>query len=344
MEQPTNQTNNLLHKKHRSLVNKIKLRTNIYVYGPTGSGKTHGIKMAAEECGLSFYKKLLGNQTSEASIIGYMDANGNYVKGIAYDAFTQGGVLCMDEIDNGNPNTTLVCNGLADREFAFPCGMRDAHPDFVLVATANTMGTGATLQYCGRNRLDAAMLNRFEYIDWGYDSDHEVKIAVAMAETTMAKLFGDNMEPKVKQTLTKQVNWLIEDIQSMRAAMDKLSITHIISPRNTLQAVNAHVAGVQKVEILKSILFKGIDNDMIKKIITEAEQIKKQKLGGKEGINFALELAIENFEQADRVLKSFGPAEVEKVKTLIEAKNKLSQYQTIKKSPTNIDVLIDNKF
>jgi hypothetical protein len=35
------------------------------------------------------------------------------------------------------------------------------HPDFVCIAAANTVGTGADRLYSGRNKLDAATLDRF---------------------------------------------------------------------------------------------------------------------------------------------------------------------------------------
>jgi len=286
----------MYHPNHEQLVAKISLRTNIYIHGPTGSGKTEGIKRAAKACNLPFYKKLLGNQTSESSIIGYMSANGDYVKGIAYDAFTTGGILCMDEVDNGNPNTTLVCNGLADREFAFPCGMREAHKDFVLVATANTIGTGATLEYCGRNRLDAAMLNRFEFINWGYDEQLEFKIADLNAIDTAT---NNN-----QQVDLEAVKSLVEDIQRFRLCLKDLNINHIISPRNTIQAVKAFVIGRPRIEIIKSILFKGIDNDTIKRVFEKAQKIisDKQRNSGGEVKTILEDVANEHINLATAII------------------------------------------
>lgn len=287
----------MYHPNHDQLVAKLKLRTNVYIHGPTGSGKTEGIKRAASACNLPFYKKLLGNQTSESSIIGYMSANGDYVKGIAYDAFTLGGVLCMDEVDNGNPNTTLVCNGLADREFAFPCGMREAHKDFVLVATANTIGTGATLEYCGRNRLDAAMLNRFEFISWGYDNKLEFKIAEFNATET-AQL--NNLQVDVDK-----IKLLVDDIHRFRLVLKELNINHIISPRNTIQAVKAFVIGRPTGEIIKSILFKGMDTDTIKRIFEKSQKMveDQRKSGSFKGDNYLATIAAnEHIEQAKALL------------------------------------------
>jgi len=252
------------HKNHKTLMSKLKLRANVFIHGPTGSGKTKGLILASKEVGLPFYKKLMGNQSSESSIIGYMSATGEYVKGIAYDPFVNGGILCLDEVDNGNPNTTLVANGLADREMAFPCGMKEAHKDFCLVTTANTTGGGATLEYCGRNRLDAAMLNRFEFIEWDYDTTLEKQIALDKA----AEHNPEFDKPKVEL--------LISDIISLRESLKELKIPHIISPRNTLQSVAAMVTGQSPAVILNSIILKGLTIEVKKKILMHESAKPKQ--------------------------------------------------------------------
>ena len=49
----------------------------------------------------------------------------------------------------------------------------DMHPDFKVVCAGNTFGSGSTLQYTGRNKLDAATLDRFMIIEWDYDKELE---------------------------------------------------------------------------------------------------------------------------------------------------------------------------
>jgi len=39
----------------------------------------------------------------------------------------------------------------------------------VVIACANTFGTGPTAEFSGRNRLDAATLDRFAYLPWETD-------------------------------------------------------------------------------------------------------------------------------------------------------------------------------
>jgi hypothetical protein len=53
------------------------------------------------------------------------------------------------------------------------------HPDFRAVFNMNTDGTGATMAYPGRTRLDGATLARFGVrIHWGIDADIEASMAL----------------------------------------------------------------------------------------------------------------------------------------------------------------------
>jgi MoxR-like ATPase len=54
--------------------------------------------------------------------------------------------------------------------------MVEKHENFRIVATANTYGNGATLEFIGRNAIDGATLDRFTVIDWNIDEILELKL------------------------------------------------------------------------------------------------------------------------------------------------------------------------
>jgi len=251
------------HKNQQKLIDHLELKNQVYIVGPTGSGKSQGVKLAAQKLNLPFYKKLVGNQTTETSILGYMDASGKYVEGIAYKPFTEGGLLLIDEVDNGNPNTNLVINGLSDRAIAFPVGMREAHENFILVATANTVGNGATINYCGRNRLDAALLNRFIFINWPYDEELEFELA------SEAYLLAGGPD-------VKNLKNLMFDVKNIRKAIEELNLTHIISPRTSVQAAKMLASGKFDIKsIFGECLAKGLDDDSKKKILQKSKLVEQ---------------------------------------------------------------------
>jgi hypothetical protein len=54
--------------------------------------------------------------------------------------------------------------------------MVERHVDFICIAAANTFGLGATSEYVGRMKMDAAFLDRFVFISWDIDELLEIQI------------------------------------------------------------------------------------------------------------------------------------------------------------------------
>ena len=125
--------------------------------------------------------------------------------------------MAIDEIDNSNPSALLAINsaiGTGDNHYmAFPDGkFYKAHPDFRIIAAANTFGTGADAIYCGRQTLDGASLNRFSTIVIDYDREIEKKVT-------------DNSE-------------ILELYWNVREIINKNGIRHVISTRNIINATD----------------------------------------------------------------------------------------------------------
>ncbi len=234
-----------VHCKFEELLIHVSVRESVFLVGPAGSGKTTTVEKVAEALGLEFYALSVGAQTSEFKIMGYMDASGNYVRTLFREAFEKGGVFCLDEIDAGNPNILTVINAaLANGVCAFPDGMVKRHPDFVCIACGNTYGTGRNNLYIGRNQLDAATLDRFDYMDFPYDEDLERQIA-GNAEWTAY-------------------------VQRVRRAAEALALRVVISPRASIKGAKLLAAGLDRRKVEQSVLWKGLKEEDIQKIKTEA--------------------------------------------------------------------------
>lgn len=144
-------------------------RANVWLPGPAGSGKTTAAENVARALGMGY--GYTGALMDETKVFGYMDANGNYIATEFFKRYTQGGVFLWDEADGSDPMISVMINAAIDgTRAAFPHGMFNRHPDFIFIAAANTFGYGADAKYVGRNRLDAATLNRFIKLEWNYDN------------------------------------------------------------------------------------------------------------------------------------------------------------------------------
>lgn len=226
------------HEAFPALLAMLAARVHVMLVGPSGSGKTHACEMAARALSLPFYCISVGAQTALSQIMGYMDATGRYVRTVFRDAYENGGVFLLDEIDAGNPNVLTALNAaLANGQCAFPDGMVAQSPLFHCVAAANTFGNGQDRQYVGRNQLDATSLDRFAIMNWNYDEALEREIAG----------FPE---------------W-VEVVQAYRAAAASINARHIISPRASIYGARLVIQGQIPIEqIVEMTVFKGMEESL----------------------------------------------------------------------------------
>lgn len=222
------------HYQFEILLSVISARVNALLVGPAGSGKTSAAHKVAEALSIPFYSISVGMQTTKTDFFGYMDATGKYVKTLFRQAFEHGGVFLIDEMDAGNANViTSINQALANGYCAFPDGMITKHEDFVIVASANTYGTGANREYVGRNQLDAATLDRFAVIDWNYDEELE-------------------------NELCSNKNWL-RVVRTARKNAEKHKIRTVVSPRAAIFGSQLLAQGIDAKAVRAMLLTKGLN-------------------------------------------------------------------------------------
>lgn len=235
----------LTHRVFNDVLKFVSMDEPVMLVGPAGSGKNIICSQVAKTLGLEFYP--MNKITQEFQVEGYGDANGNFVETMFYKAFTQGGVLMLDEIDASIPEALVDLNcAIANRYFNFPViGRVQAHKDFRVIACANTYGHGATTDYVGRYQLDGATLNRFGVIYVDYDS----RIEEMKAENDME---------------------LLSFMRDFRNVADKNNAHIIVSYRNIgRMAKMIHHADMDKKTALATCLINGIDNNTLRIISQE---------------------------------------------------------------------------
>lgn len=160
------------------LIQSLAAGLHVWIAGPSGSGKTHGAEQAAKALALTF--RLQGAMTMAHELTGFVDAGGKYHETPFVTSFRTGGLILLDELDAGSNEALLALNAaLANGVMCLPSGeIIRAHADFKCIGSANTFGAGATAEYVGRTRIDAAFLQRFgARLTWGYDEALERAIS-----------------------------------------------------------------------------------------------------------------------------------------------------------------------
>jgi hypothetical protein len=168
-------------------------------------------------------------------------------------AYRDGGVFLLDEIDAGNAGVLTVLNAaLAGDVMATPVGMVSRSPRFLTVAGANTYGQGASRQYVGRNQLDAATLDRFAVLDWPVDEGLEAAM-VGLPAPAPALDLG-------RGGLIDAAAWLGR-VRSVRASVEKEQVRAIVGPRATVAGVALLAAGVGRYWTEELVLWRGMPVD-----------------------------------------------------------------------------------
>lgn len=236
------------HMQLPSLINMVGAGLNVMLTGSAGSGKTHASAQVAEALGLKFYALSVGAQTSKSDIVGFIDAGGTYRSTPFRQAYEKGGVFVMDEIDAGNSNVLIQINSaLSNGICSFPDKQVKAHKDFHFIATANTYGKGESMKYVGRNRLDAATLDRFTIIHWNIDE--KVERAIAGNDTAMYKA-----------------------ITAARSYCERSEIDAMITPRTTQKAVSLHKLNWSVKSIWDVVLKPYVPSEYVDDVVAKANE------------------------------------------------------------------------
>ena len=230
------------HQIFDALRMAVAAKVNVFLVGPAGAGKTTVAKQVAESLGLRFHFN--GAIPSEYKLTGFRDAQGKVHRTAFREAFEYGGLYLFDEIDASQPAALLAFNAaLANGMFDFPDRNVQAHPNFRCIAAANTWGKGATMDYVGRNALDAATMDRFAMLEMRYD---------VSLERRMAHLAS-------KGHISLAEAWL-ELVQKTRSLCHDHDFRHIVSPRATQQGLSLMVGGITAEGATLMVLRRGMED------------------------------------------------------------------------------------
>lgn len=210
-------------------------RLNIWVAGPAGTGKTTAAMRVAGALELQF--RSMGTLSDPTQLVGYLSpVTGQYVSTPFREVFENGGIILLDEIDGSDPNALLVANqALANSWYNFPDKLVKRHKDCVVIAAANTWGLGATNDYVGRLKMDAAFLDRFVSCPWPIDE-------------------------KLELVTCPNIEWA-KRVQAYRATVRRIGIKVLVTPRASYYGAALLEAGLSMEEVEAATVRKGMTDE-----------------------------------------------------------------------------------
>ena len=153
----------------------------LYIAGPAGCGKTSLIMQVCARLQWGLQQITVGNKTEVSDLIGHTVLRKGELEfeyGVLVKAMLNGDVLLINEIDTMSPSDLSVLNDVLEGKpltiTANNGEIIKAHPNFRVVATANTIGNGDdTGAYVGTRQMNTAFMDRFRYLCMDYLTENE---------------------------------------------------------------------------------------------------------------------------------------------------------------------------
>ncbi|TVR39619.1 MAG: AAA family ATPase, partial [Planctomycetota bacterium] len=165
------------------LAEALSRNLRLLLVGDAGCGKSSGVVQFAARLGWPLRRVNLNGETGVSEFVGQWVVRGqdmHYQEGVLPQALRRGEILLLDEIDAAQPEVLFVLQAVLEGEALFLADTNSRiapHPDFRVIATANSIGDDSGL-YAGAKTPNAATLDRWDIV-------HRVGYPDAQAEAAM---------------------------------------------------------------------------------------------------------------------------------------------------------------
>lgn len=200
----------------------------LYIFGPSGTGKTAGVKYLASKLPLPVYEITGHSRLEFPELCGTFhlrDGHTVWTDGPLTRAMRHGGLFLLNEQSLLDPATAAGLNTVLDGSPLYIPELNEVvqpHPNFLYIATDNTNGGGdETGLYSGTLIQNQALMSRFVLIKADY-----------LPRQFEARILEQKL-PAIAEEVRDRMLSFAEEVRSSFGSADGLSIT--MSPRDLLR-------------------------------------------------------------------------------------------------------------
>ncbi len=223
---PDEDPNYIFHESSRDIIVWFMHKSDpLYLFGPTGSGKTSLVKQVSAKLNYPVFEITGHSRLEYPDMIGHLSVEKGSMQfryGPLALAMKYGGLFLLNEIDLLDPSTAAGLNTMLDgAPLCIPENdgeLIKPHPNFRFIATANTNGASdETGFYQGTLRQNLAFMDRFCLCEVPYPEKKT-------EEQLLAKAF-----PSLPSPLRKKMVDLAHEVRQLfigaQQGMDRIEVT-----------------------------------------------------------------------------------------------------------------------
>lgn len=254
------------HSKFPVLYRLAKMRMPVFMEGRPGTGKNTLVKQLGDALDLPARSVACSPDKRDYHFVGYRNADGELQFDTAFrEIWENGGLILLDEVTQAHPSVLTVINdAVANGCMEFADGLIEQHDDCIIMCADNTGGLGGTELYPDRNRLDAAFLDRFVYVQVQEDWEMvEKAIGCSNGYRSGGVEFVDEQEVTRNEWVAyvKQCN---EHINATRKP-------HEVTPRAAFKGVKLLNAGFPVEWVKQAVVWKAQDESLVQEVESSIE-------------------------------------------------------------------------
>jgi hypothetical protein len=225
----------------------------VYISGLSGNGKTTTIEQVCAETGREFFRVNITTETDEDDLLGgfrLIDGNTVFQYGPVVEAMRRGGILVLDEVDQGSTKVMCLQSVLEGRGVYLKKINRWIHPaaGFNVFLTGNTKGQGNGEhddKFVGAQVMNEAFLDRIPVmIEQNYPP---VTVEKKILVKVVTKFCG-SADDDAKSFIENLAKWA----EIVRRTFEEGAIEDVITTRRLVQIIQAYCILGDRLESIRN--------------------------------------------------------------------------------------------